>query len=276
MTTVNERRFYVYAYLRADGTPYYIGKGTRKRRFSKVSRKGAMPPANKAANQILLSGLTDAQSAEAERLLIAWFGRKDNGTGCLRNLTDGGEGVCNLSAASRLAISQKRKGVATRGRGWAHSAETKAKMSKRQAERMQEERQKAGVTAAELSEKKRAYHREYRRRQIARDHGFASYEDYMAHKASAKAAKELEKAARARKPAMTEEEKRAKRAEYNRSYYLRNQERELARAKEYRETHALSDEQRAKRSEYGANYRLANLERLREYDRERHSRKRVA
>jgi hypothetical protein len=276
MTNVLDRRFYVYAYVRADGTPYYIGKGTGNRRFSKHSRRGAKPPVDKSLNRILLSGLTDPESAEAEKLLISWFGRKDNGTGCLRNLTDGGEGVCNLSAASRLAISQKRKGVATRGRGWAHSAETKAKISERQAKRMQEERQKAGLTAAELAEKKRLYHREYRRRQIARDHGFASYEDYMAHKASVKAAKELDKAARTRKVTMTEEEKRAKRAEYNRSYYLRNQERELARAKEYREAHALTDEQRAKRSEYGACYRLANQEKLRKYDRERHLRGRRA
>jgi hypothetical protein len=36
--------------------------------------------------------MIDAEKLEVIRL-IAFYGRIDNGTGCLRNLTDGGEGV---------------------------------------------------------------------------------------------------------------------------------------------------------------------------------------
>jgi len=41
------------------------------------------------------------------------YGRLDQGTGCLANLTDGGEGSFNLSRETRLSISAalKRKGI---------------------------------------------------------------------------------------------------------------------------------------------------------------------
>jgi hypothetical protein len=47
---------------------------------------------------------------ESEKALIELFGRKDNNTGILRNLTDGGEGQSGLHEEGRKKISLALKG----------------------------------------------------------------------------------------------------------------------------------------------------------------------
>lgn len=95
---VGERRegeevetFYTYMWLRKDGTPYYVGKGSGNRAFTKHRNNGLRPPPDR--NRIIVQERPSKEAAvEAEKSLIAHYGRKDNGTGILRNMTDGGIG----------------------------------------------------------------------------------------------------------------------------------------------------------------------------------------
>ena len=97
---------YVYAYLREDGTPYYIGKGVGSRYKDKHSV--AVPPDNRI--QFIKTNMTDSDAKTLEIELIAKYGRKDLGTGILRNMTDGGEGMLNPSPHIRKKLSDAKKG----------------------------------------------------------------------------------------------------------------------------------------------------------------------
>lgn len=81
--------FYTYAYLREDGTPYYVGKGKDRRAYSHNHRIN-LPPRDRII--ILKNNLTEAEAFRHEEYMIAVLGRKDLGTGILHNLSEGGSG----------------------------------------------------------------------------------------------------------------------------------------------------------------------------------------
>ena len=82
--------YYTYAYLRKDGTPYYVGKGIGRRAFTSHCHSVKIPPRDRIL--FLKQNLTEEQAFIHEIYMISVLGRKDLGTGILRNLTDGGEG----------------------------------------------------------------------------------------------------------------------------------------------------------------------------------------
>jgi hypothetical protein len=85
--------FYVYAYLRKDNTPYYIGKGCSTRAWKHCKNDVIHPPKDKSKIILLEQNLTEIGSLALERFYIRWYGRKDIGSGILRNKTDGGDGA---------------------------------------------------------------------------------------------------------------------------------------------------------------------------------------
>lgn len=106
-----ETPFYTYMWLREDGTPYYIGKGKGKRGY-KTDDHGVKRPAS-VERIITQDFLSEADAFAAEIFLIEYFGRKNLGTGCLRNLTNGGEGVSGIrwSTAQKQKLSDSHKGL---------------------------------------------------------------------------------------------------------------------------------------------------------------------
>jgi hypothetical protein len=107
--------FYVYAYLRKDGSPYYIGKGKNFRAFDSKSHI-IKPPNDKSRIVFLETKLTEIGALALERRYIKWYGRKDLETGILHNKTDGGDGVfgrkpCPETIQKAIATKRKTGGV---------------------------------------------------------------------------------------------------------------------------------------------------------------------
>jgi hypothetical protein len=109
---VNPNRFYTYAYLRKDKTPYYIGKGQKNRIYS-TNRKTTNPPNDKTRIIFLKQNLTEEEAFKHEIYMIAVLGRKDLGTGILHNRTNGGEGTSGrlFSEEQKRNISNRRRNI---------------------------------------------------------------------------------------------------------------------------------------------------------------------
>lgn len=131
--------YYVYEYLRTDNTPYYIGKGRKNRAFTKQGHTVPLP--SKDRIRFVAENLSSEDAKNLEVELISKYGRKDNGTGILRNMTDGGEGSPGRIAtaeqkrkmkearAKQITTDETREKMRQTHTGRIHSEETKKKMS---------------------------------------------------------------------------------------------------------------------------------------------------
>jgi len=113
--------YYVYAYLRTDGTPYYVGKGCGNRAYD--YNHTVKPPRDKSKIVFLAENLSEREAFDLEIASIAQHGRRDLGTGILHNRTNGGEG-----ASGRKITEETRQKMSIANTGKTMSAESRSKI----------------------------------------------------------------------------------------------------------------------------------------------------
>ena len=103
----------VYQHIRKDNNKvFYIGIGVKENRaFSKEARNPMWwNIVNKADYivEVIHDSITWEEACILEKFYIKKYGRKDNGTGILSNMTDGGDGVIGLvfTNETRFKLSQ--------------------------------------------------------------------------------------------------------------------------------------------------------------------------
>jgi len=105
----------VYRHITKDNnTVFYVGMGNNSRPYTKTKRSSYwknIVDKHGYYVEVLAENLSFEDAIELEVFLISLYGRKDNKTGVLCNLTDGGEGTKNVTESVRKKISERRKGV---------------------------------------------------------------------------------------------------------------------------------------------------------------------
>ena len=120
----------VYVHRRKDsGEVFYVGQSIYSgRKNQHTNRNKSWHTVVKTANgfdiEVLYENISKEDSLELENLIILSYGRVDNKTGILCNMTDGGNGSLN-----RMLSNKSKKKMSDSSKGILHSEETKNKIS---------------------------------------------------------------------------------------------------------------------------------------------------
>jgi len=134
--------YYTYVLINPlTNKPFYVGKGTEQRyldhfkeaitnktrnKYKTNTIKRILKENKQVVIDIVFTSDIESKCFEQEKHLIAKYGRKDNKTGILTNLTDGGEGVSGVDR------SDERNSMF----GKSHSAFSREKISKTRKEKL--------------------------------------------------------------------------------------------------------------------------------------------
>ena len=111
---------------KSDGGIFYVGIGDSKRPTSKRSRNKYWRNTVNIHDYyvtILKTCMSWEEACDLEIKMIAFYGRKDLGVGCLVNMTNGGEGTKGV-----IISEEKRKKISETSTGRIFSEETKQKL----------------------------------------------------------------------------------------------------------------------------------------------------
>jgi hypothetical protein len=120
----NDLMAYLYRHIRLDkNEPFYIGIGSDSNLYRAYVKNGRNKIWSDIYNntdveiEILLNDLSWEQAKEKEKEFISLYGRIDNNTGTLANLTNGGAGMLGFrfseNARKNMSIAQKNKPTVT-------------------------------------------------------------------------------------------------------------------------------------------------------------------
>ena len=171
------REFYIYYLRRPDkidpedetkGQPFYVGKGCDCRIYD--HRKEAQRELHKSGRKtykisiihslwkqgldfeedISIKDLTEVEAFEIEEMAICYYGRHNNGTGILANMTDGGGGsygrICNDETKKKIGKANAGENGAWYGKHL--SEETRLKISNFHKGKAKTDKHKANMSKA--------------------------------------------------------------------------------------------------------------------------------
>lgn len=147
--------YYVYLHRKqTTGEIFYVGKGKDDRAYKLIGRNRWWKNIVKKHGytvEFVCKGIPEEQAVLEEKRLIAEYGRLDLGTGCLCNLTDGGEG----SSGARVSEESRRKRSASlKGKNrWARSEATKQKLRKANLGKKLSEETRRKISEAHMGKK---------------------------------------------------------------------------------------------------------------------------
>ena len=156
----NENKYYVYIHT-YPGTdePFYVGKGHGNRAYVTNRSKWWKNIVNKYNGfdvKFIYENLSDDEALNLEKEIIAKLGRRDKKTGCLINLTDGGDG-----RGGAIVSKETREKLAANWKGRKHTEESKQKMSDAASGKPKSEEHRKKISEVQTGRKLSDEHRQH-------------------------------------------------------------------------------------------------------------------
>ncbi len=169
-----ESNYYVYMYISPiTNLPFYVGKGKGRRYLSHLKHQSKFDGNKHKKNkineilnnylvpiiEIISSGLTEDDAFILEKDTIEKYGRLNNQTGILCNMTDGGEGQSGWipSIDYREKMSKSTSGEKNGMYGKTHTIESRKKMSEWQSQKKVSIETKEKMSSNRMGEKNSFY-----------------------------------------------------------------------------------------------------------------------